>query len=58
MCRCDSIVDEKVTYDLSCKFNSGRLSRNFSVNFIIKSALATAEIPSDLETQMEAFRLN
>lgn len=48
-CKCGFAVDELGLHALSCRFNSGRLSRHHEVNTLIKRALHSAEIPAILE---------
>ena len=48
-CRCRATFDHLGHHPLSCHHSTGRLPRHASLNDIIKRALATAGIPSNLE---------
>lgn len=48
-CKCGEIVDVKGLHPLSCFKNSGRHHRHADVNNILKRALASADIPAQLE---------
>jgi hypothetical protein len=48
-CRCGVTVDTKGHHGLTCKFSAGRFSRHTALNDIVKRALSSASIPSNLE---------
>jgi hypothetical protein len=48
-CICSSMVDSRGYHGLSCRYSAGRLSRHAGLNHIIKRALNSAGIPSQLE---------
>lgn len=49
VCKCGSQVDKKGPHGLKCKKSAGRHARHAELNAIIKRALLSAEIPSQLE---------
>jgi hypothetical protein len=49
-CVCGIQVDESGIHGLSCRKSAGRIARHNAVNSLIKSALASAEIPSRLDS--------
>ena len=48
-CRCGAMVDELGLHPLSCRYSAGRLPRHAALNDLIKRALTTSGIPSNLE---------
>ena len=48
-CRCGTIIDSLGHHPLSCRFSLGRHPRHAGLNDIIKRALNTAGLPSNLE---------
>ena len=48
-CRCGAAVDELGHHPLSCQYSAGRHPRHAALNDIVKRALTTAGIPSNLE---------
>ena len=48
-CRCGAEVDRLGHHPLSCRRSAGRLPRHAALNDVVKRALATAGIPSNLE---------
>ena len=48
-CRCGAMVDARGLHPLSCRYSAGRLPRHAALNDVIKRALTTAGIPSNLE---------
>ncbi len=48
-CTCGSLVDPRGYHGLSCRFSAGRRPRHAGLNAILKRALTSAGIPSQLE---------
>ena len=48
-CRCGAAVDVLGHHPLSCRYSAGRRPRHAALNDVIKRALSTAGIPSNLE---------
>ena len=48
-CRCGKLVEENGHHGLSCARSAGRFSRHHNLNTLVKQALSSIKVPSNLE---------